>query len=115
MLTFTGKRPYLSESLQLSPGPLEHDMRAQVDKAQRAAAALWRHGPSACTWDPSTAGRTADRLGWLRSPALMADSIDRLREFANRVRAERFTDVVLLGMGGSSLAPEVIRAVIGVT
>src|SRR5262245_9268455 len=114
MLTFTDKRPHLSESLQLSPGSLEHEIRAQADEAQRAAAALWRHDPSAWTSDPATARKIADRLGWLRSPALMADSIHRLREFADAVRSDGITDVVLLGMGGSSLAPEVVRAVIGV-
>ena len=44
----------------------------------------------------------------------MAGSIERLRSFAERVKAERFSDVVLLGMGGSSLAPEVLRAILGV-
>src|SRR5947208_13089371 len=50
----------------------------------------------------------------MSSPALMADSIDRLRSFAAAVKRDGFTDVVLLGMGGSSLAPEVLRAVVGV-
>ncbi|HEV3140765.1 MAG TPA: hypothetical protein VGY57_09630, partial [Vicinamibacterales bacterium] len=48
------------------------------------------------------------------SPALMADSLDRLRTFADRIKRDGFTDVVLLGMGGSSLAPEVMRAILGV-
>src|SRR5262245_32067361 len=114
MLAFTDKPSYLSESLQLNPGPLGDAVGAAADKAQRAAAALWRHDPSAWTLDAATAKKIADRLGWLRSPALMADSIDRLREFADAVKRDRFTDVVLLGMGGSSLAPEVVRAIVGV-
>ena len=48
------------------------------------------------------------------SPALMADSLDRLSAFAAGARRDGFTDTVLLGMGGSSLAPEVLRAVLGV-
>ena len=44
----------------------------------------------------------------------MAASLDRLRTFAARVKDDGFTDVVLLGMGGSSLAPEVLRTVVGV-
>ena len=55
-----------------------------------------------------------NRLGWLASPQLMAESADRVRKFADGVRTDGFTDVVLLGMGGSSLAPEVMRAVLGV-
>src|SRR5262245_12819469 len=114
MLAFTDKRPYLNESLQLSAGSLGPEIRALADKAQRAAAALWQHDPAAWTSDAATARKIADRLGWLRSPALMADTIQRLREFATGVKNDGITDVVLLGMGGSSLAPEVIRAVIGV-
>jgi glucose-6-phosphate isomerase len=114
MLAFTEKRSYLSDSLQLSPGRLADDVRAQAEAAQRAVAALWRHDPSAWSPDRETQKKIANRLGWLRSPALMADSIPRLREFADAVRRDGITDVVLLGMGGSSLAPEVIRAVIGV-
>ena len=54
----------------------------------------------------------ANRLGWLTSPLLMADSIERLlAQFAASVKSDGFTDVVLLGMGGSSLAPEVLRAI----
>ena len=44
----------------------------------------------------------------------MADAIPRLETFASSVRRDGFTDIVLLGMGGSSLAPEVLRAVLGV-
>src|SRR5262249_47594987 len=44
---------------------------------------------------------------------LMADHIDRLLTFAARVKDDGFTDVVLLGMGGSSLAPEVMHAILG--
>ena len=58
--------------------------------------------------------KIANRLGWLTAPALMADSIGRLRDVCRSRQARRFTDVVLLGMGGSSLAPEVLRAVLGV-
>ena len=43
----------------------------------------------------------------------MADSLERLHRFAASVKADGFTDVVLLGMGGSSLAPEVLRGVLG--
>ena len=44
----------------------------------------------------------------------MAGSLDRLQNFAQSVKRDGFADVVLLGMGGSSLAPEVLRAVVGV-
>jgi glucose-6-phosphate isomerase len=43
----------------------------------------------------------------------MTASINRLTTFAAGIREHGFTDVVLLGMGGSSLAPEVLRAILG--
>jgi glucose-6-phosphate isomerase len=49
----------------------------------------------------------SDRLGWLHSPEVMREKVPELEAFAGSVRAEGYTDVLLLGMGGSSLAPEV--------
>ena len=54
-----------------------------------------------------------NRLGWLTIGDKMLEHAGELREFADEVRAEGFTDVVLLGMGGSSLGPEVIRRSFG--
>jgi transaldolase/glucose-6-phosphate isomerase len=45
-------------------------------------------------------------LGWLNSPAA-ADIAD-YQDFAQRVKGQNFTDAVVLGMGGSSLGPEVL-------
>lgn len=81
--------------------------------ATRAARGLWRRDVSTWSADSAVQDKIANRLGWLSSPALMADSLDRVRAFADGVRGSGITDVVLLGMGGSSLAPEVLRAVLG--
>ena len=62
---------------------------------------LWRHDKSVWT------GTDEDKwLGWLDSPA-RADIAD-YEDFAQRVKRQNFTDVVVLGMGGSSLGPEVL-------
>ena len=59
-------------------------------------------------------GADEDRwLGWLEEPLRIRDRIPDLIEFAESVRADGFTDVVLAGMGGSSLAPEVMRRTFG--
>ncbi|MCW2998720.1 MAG: transaldolase [Solirubrobacterales bacterium] len=55
----------------------------------------------------------ADRLGWLDIADRMAREVDDLIAFADDVRGDGITDVVLLGMGGSSLAPEVLRRSLG--
>jgi glucose-6-phosphate isomerase len=54
-----------------------------------------------------------DRLGWLAIVREMADQVVSLTAFANEIKDSDFNRVVLLGMGGSSLGPEVIRQVIG--
>src|SRR5438132_576433 len=82
--------------------------------AEHLAAGLWRSDPSVWSDNPAVQKTIADRLGWMSSPALMAGVIDRLNTFATKIKGDGFTDVVLLGMGGSSLAPEVLRAVLGV-
>jgi transaldolase/glucose-6-phosphate isomerase len=97
----------------LASGPLASNLTAECDAAVRAARGLWAKDSSTWSGDPDVQQKIANRLGWLESPSLMAASLDRIRTFAEGVRRDGFTDVVLLGMGGSSLAPEVLRAVLG--
>jgi transaldolase/glucose-6-phosphate isomerase len=113
-LEVAAKRARLQNSLHLSPGPLGDALKRSAEVAGRAASGLWRRDPSVWSADPAVQQAIAQRLGWMSSPLLMADSVDRLRTFAGRVKGDGFTDVVLLGMGGSSLAPEVLRAILGV-
>jgi glucose-6-phosphate isomerase len=113
-LDVTAKRARLQESLRLTPGPLADVITASVAAAERAAGALWLREPSAWSDTAAVQKKIAARLGWMSSPTLMADSIERLHGFAASVKEHAFTDVVLLGMGGSSLAPEVLRATLGV-
>jgi transaldolase / glucose-6-phosphate isomerase len=66
---------------------------------------IWARDPT--VW---TGGDEASWLGWLDEPARMRDRVDELLEFA---ATADFDEVVLLGMGGSSLAPEVMRRIFG--
>jgi transaldolase/glucose-6-phosphate isomerase len=52
-------------------------------------------------------------LGWLDEPKRMQERVGELQDFAGAARA-RFDTFVLLGMGGSSLAPEVLKGTFGV-
>ena len=103
----------LHDTLCLSAGPLSEAFTAAAPAAERAAAGLWRRDPATWSADGTVQKKIANRLGWLSAPALMTASVDRLRAFADGVKRDGFTDVVLLGMGGSSLAPEVLRDVLG--
>ncbi len=49
----------------------------------------------------------SNRLGWLHNHRIMADSLLEIHGFVKQVRDEGYTRVLLLGMGGSSLAPGV--------
>lgn len=52
-----------------------------------------------------------NRLGWLRAHEWMLGKLHEIEQFVSEVRAAKITDIVLLGMGGSSLAPEVMSLV----
>jgi glucose-6-phosphate isomerase len=64
-------------------------------------------------WAPAGTPEVANRLGWLTIAERMLAQLDELQTFADGVRDDGIRDVVLLGMGGSSLAPEVLRRSFG--
>jgi glucose-6-phosphate isomerase len=110
----TARRDRLQDSVSLSSGPLDAATATYRAIAARAASGLFRRDPSTWTSDARVQKTIAKRLGWLDAPASMADVVERLKKCAAGVKRDHFSDVVLLGMGGSSLAPEVMRAVLGI-
>jgi transaldolase/glucose-6-phosphate isomerase len=58
-------------------------------------------------WSPEEIPELANRLGWLDLPDTMTAEVGTLERFAREVADEGIRDAVVLGMGGSSLAPEV--------
>jgi glucose-6-phosphate isomerase len=58
-------------------------------------------------WKPEPKEIT-NRLGWLKAPAVMQERLEEIEAFVDDVRHSGMRDAVLLGMGGSSLAPEVL-------
>ena len=78
------------------------------------ADALWARRLDVWAADAPTHDKIRQRLGWLSAGDAVVPHVTRMRGLAESVRAERLTDVVLMGMGGSSLAPEVLRQVLGV-
>ncbi|MEO5918607.1 MAG: transaldolase, partial [Candidatus Limnocylindrales bacterium] len=63
--------------------------------------------------DPSVRDAIADRLGWLDSPAHFTDRIAALEGFGDGIRVAGFRTAVVMGMGGSSLTPEVLHRTFG--
>jgi len=76
--------------------------------------ALWTRRLDIWSPDPATQEKIRNRLGWLQAMDAVTPQIARMRALAEAIRVEQLTDVVLLGMGGSSLAPEVLRQIVGV-
>jgi transaldolase/glucose-6-phosphate isomerase len=64
-------------------------------------------------WGRPSDPAIANRLGWLDLPEKMAERLEGFETFAAEIRAEGFRHAVLLGMGGSSLAPEVFAKTFG--
>ena len=82
---------------------------AQLD-GSRVPARLKAHDHT--LWNDNPA-EIADRMAWLTLPTDSRGVIGELAEFATEVRDAGFRYVALLGMGGSSLGPEVIRQIVG--
>ncbi|MGI5156753.1 glucose-6-phosphate isomerase [Microbispora sp. CA-102843] len=61
-------------------------------------------------WGPQAQSEAAIRLGWLGLPQASRELLPEIAKLVERARAEGLDHVVLAGMGGSSLAPEVICA-----
>ena len=104
----TGRPPTIRSSI---PDDLEPPIVERVKKARDDGIAqkIWRKDPS--LWGGPDEPEVEDRLGWLTISEKMLEHLDELREFAESCSG--FGDVVLLGMGGSSLGPEVIRRSFG--
>ncbi len=92
------------------------ESRSIVDRAladlerNHIVSRIWKRDQTVWRMD---AGEIADRLGWLDIIGYMESRISTLEDFATDVRQAGFQNVVLLGMGGSSLGPEVMRRVFG--
>ncbi len=76
----------------------------------RLVARLWSKDHT--LWKPEPT-EIANRLGWLTVAEQLREKVGPLQSFAQTVRSTGFRDVVLLGMGGSSLGPEVFRCTFG--
>ena len=68
----------------------------------------------ATLWGPAAEGEASIRLGWLQAPQFSRELLPEIGELAERRQADGLDHLVLAGMGGSSLAPEVITRAAGV-
>ena len=108
------------EQLRLNWSPISAELggyQASVDSAlaemeqERVMARLWAHDYT--LWRPEPTEIT-NRLGWLNTVEVMQKALPKLSTFVDAVRSDGYTHALLLGMGGSSLAPEVFHKTFGV-
>ena len=96
------------------PDELEQAVAKRIEQAESedVARRVWEKDPTLWGGDESTPELT-DRLGWLTVAERMQQELPDIKAFAQEVRDAGLTQTLLLGMGGSSLAPEVFRASFG--
>jgi transaldolase/glucose-6-phosphate isomerase len=75
---------------------------------ERWAERLHERDTTLWSGDPAVQEKIGNRLGWLDLPADFSDMIPALEAFGDTTRDAGFTSAIVAGMGGSSLAPEVI-------
>ena len=103
----------MESQLTLCLGKFQDQVDLRLDRweAQQFARRIWAKDPS--LWQPEPQQGITDRLGWLVLPERMQDKCEDILSFAQQIKKEGFSHVLLLGMGGSSLAPEVFQKTLG--
>ena len=95
------------------PESLSSAVAERVAAAERDSVAQRLRVGDPTLWAPEATPEVANRLGWLTIASRMKDELARIEAFSGELRADGIEDIVLLGMGGSSLAPEVLRRAFG--
>jgi RpiB/LacA/LacB family sugar-phosphate isomerase len=97
------------------PDGADHPLvREALERLQQldAGARIWRKDARLWSESPAAEPSIVNRLGWLDMPTAMTSAVPELQAFAAEVRRE-IDEVVLLGMGGSSLAADVFARSFG--
>ena len=105
--------------LQQANSPFEAALGAYESKVDGALAQIkeenimqriWAHDHT--VWAPES-HEIDNRLGWLHLPENMSESLDQIKSLLETVRSEGYSHALVLGMGGSSLAPDVFANAFG--
>lgn len=104
----TEKKPYSASLGEFQPAV---DRALESIRKKNIIRKIWNF--DYLVWEDSPT-EISNRLGWLHIPEVMADALTGINAVVDGVRADGYTHALLLGMGGSSLAPAVIRATYGV-
>lgn len=101
-----------SSTLGQNSGELQQAVGGRLDRMRQESVTprIWSGDHTVWKPDPT---EISNRLGWLNLPETMKPELPGLRAFGEEVRASGYRTAVLFGMGGSSLAPEVLHDTLG--
>ena len=104
-----------ARAASIAPGDGAAAYAAALDEARRHDWANRMFDRDVSLWaaDADVAEAIADRLGWLDAPVHFADQIPALAGFGDGIVEAGFTTAIVAGMGGSSLAPDVLHRTFG--
>ncbi len=105
----------LNPSQEIFWGAYENTVQEWIERQAKAKTIerLWEKDASLWKKNPADQKEIKSRLGWLAAPKKMHESLRELNAFAAQIKDTHFSHIVLLGMGGSSLAPELFQATFG--
>jgi glucose-6-phosphate isomerase len=101
--------------MALGAGTAAYQAAVERARTEDWASRLFTRDVSLWTADPRVAEAISERLGWLDAPEHFTEQIPGLEAFGDAVVDEGYTTAVVAGMGGSSLAPDVLRRTFGST
>ncbi|MBA2381235.1 MAG: transaldolase [Chloroflexi bacterium] len=99
--------------LALGDGTAAYDAAVERARDEEWTERLWDRDPSLWSTNERVQAAIAERLGWLDAPAHFADQVAALEGFGEGIRDAGFTTAVVGGMGGSSLAPDILNRTFG--
>ena len=103
------------KQLQSRLGSLREEVKLRVELlgSNHVVERIHEHDASIWTDDPNAANEIKHRLGWLDLPSSSKKLVADIRKFREEILSSGIKNIYLLGMGGSSLAPEVFQLVFG--
>ena len=103
-----------SSLCSVDPGKLEQDVHSAFSMLEqiRFVDALWSRRVEDWSNDSDIKTQISNRLGWLSVVDWIRPQVQKIERLAKQIQTKDFSDIVLLGMGGSSLSAEVMCRII---
>lgn len=96
-------------------GNSESSIQLWLEKTDKSSllSRIWKKDATVWKKEVSHQKEISNRLGWLEAPTVSKMKLNDILAFAEEIKKEDYKYAVLIGMGGSSLAPEVFSLTFG--